>query len=197
MNVAFNFSFRLSRSEVEFHSDMTLIDLKMCLAWYPRLDAGASFLYPISNITVPLLLSPLSREMWVCPDWNSVSVQIKIIECVQDTGVAIFSEYVVSLCRYWQHFNFHLSCCRLWIWNKETVLQILPWVGNITTLEINISHIRYAAPCVASGTGEGASVGCQMMSLLIFYRLTQLFPDTQFKYLRWRRFKYQKQTRPC
>ena len=126
MNVAFNFSFRLSRSEVEFHSDMTLIDLKMCLARYPRLDAGASFLFAISYITVPLLLSPLSREMWVCPDWNSVSVQIKIIECVQDTGVAIFSEYVVSLCRYWQHFNFQLSAVGLEFETKRLFCRFRP-----------------------------------------------------------------------
>ena len=125
-----------------------------------------------------------NEDNWMCPG-----------HC---TGVAIYSEYVVSLCRYWQHFNFHPSCCRLWIWNKETVLQIVPWVGSITaSSEINISHIRYAAPCVAQDQARGATVGCQMMSLLIFYRLTQLFPDTQFKYLRWRRFKYQKQTRPA
>lgn len=162
--------------------------LEKCLAWYLRLDTSASFLFP-------LLLSPLSREMWDCPDWNSVSVQIKIIECVQDTGVAIFSEYVVSLCRYWQHFNFHLSCCRLWIWNKETVLQ--QGRQHYSIRDKYIAHQICGPVCGIRHGGEGASVGCQMMSLLIFYRLTQLFPDTQFKYLRWRRFKYQKQTRPC
>ena len=49
--------------------------------------------------------------------------------------------------------NISISISRAVGFEFETKRLFCNRVGNITALEINISHIRYAAPCVASGTG--------------------------------------------
>ena len=80
MNVAFNFSFRLSRSEVEFHSDMTLIDLKMCLSEAGRwcLILTSYFLHYYSFTIEPIKPRDVSlswlkfcfcanKDNWMCP----------------------------------------------------------------------------------------------------------------------------------
>ena len=120
-------------------------------------------------------------------------VQIKIIECVQGYSASLSPALSILTT-----FQFPARAVGFESETKRLFCRVSAPIGSITNVQINISHIRYAElVCGISLYEERASVGCQMMSLLIFYRLTQLFRDTQFKYLRWRRFKYQKQTRPC
>ena len=137
------------------------------------------------------VLCPLTR-------WLS---QLKFCFCANKDNwmcPGIFCEFELSSVDI-NNISISSSSCRLWIWDKETVLQSVgPYWQHYKCTDKYIAHqICGAGVWHPSLYEERASVGCQMMSLLIFYRLTQLFRDTQFKYLRWRRFKYQKQTRPC
>ena len=187
MNVAFNFSLRLSAFPIR--GWILPQDLKCLVRGWP-LPSHSKFYYLPSRILACLMrcnsLSWLkfwlcaNEDNWMCPgNWSG---NIQWVCCL-----------TLSILTTFQFPSLVLSALNL----KQRDCFADCALGRQHYSIIRDKYIAHqiCGPVCGVRHGEGATVGCQMMSLLIFYRLTQLFPDTQFKYLRWRRFKNQKQTR--